>query len=427
MTPGQPVFPQGRMTVPTPTAHSREMRESDQCPLSSVVKGGFFMEFITATYRVPWDDHLAEKAQAIAVSMTVGSWTDLPDARKPHLRRYLGEVGRVVQDGPSGLFEIRYPLDNVRPSISSLLTVVFGKLSLDGAIRLERLDLPEAFAEALPGPAFGIPGLRALLGVGRRPLVMSIFKSENGRNLREFESAFEEQIQGGVDLVKDDEIFMADHNAPLVDRIRAARDALSRREARTGQRGLYIPVLSGSPKEILDKALSWVEAGAQGFLVAAYTLGLDVLVDLRRAGISVPLILHPAFAGGQIGSPERGIHPALFLGQLPRLAGADVVLYPSPYGSVAMPKPESLAVADALRRREPRPPVLPGPSAGIHAGVLPQLFQDFGRDIVINAGGAVHGHPGGTRVGAQILVEAAARFEETRDGSLPPQREATKP
>ena len=290
------------------------------------------MQYIVARYRVPWSDDLKKRAESVAVGMTVGSWTDLPDSRKPHLARYLGEVGDLGRDGGAGFFEVRYPVDNVRPSISSLLTVTFGKLSLDGAIRLERLTLPDAFCAAFAGPAFGIPGLRSELQVPARPLVMSIFKSENGRTLKEFEEAFEEQIAGGVDLVKDDEIFMADQNAPLLDRIRAANDALARRQARTGQRGLYIPTLAGTPKEILERADEAVLAGAHGFLVSAYTLGLDVLVDLRRAGIKVPLVLHPAFSGGQIASAEHGVHPAIFLGTLARMAGADVVLYPSPTG-----------------------------------------------------------------------------------------------
>lgn len=370
------------------------------------------LEYITATYRVPWTTSIAEKADAIAVGMTVGSWTDLPATRQPHLSQYLGEVGAITREGTVGFFEIRYPVVNVRPSIASLLTVVFGKLSLDGLIQLYRLDLPRSYQRAFPGPTYGIPGLRAYLNVPQRPLVMSIFKSENGRSLKEFQSAFQEQIDGGVDLVKDDEIYMADGDAPLLDRIRLAHDLLAEREERTGKKGLYAVNLSGTPRQIMEDARRAVNAGASAFLISAYTLGLDVLSDLKQEGIRVPLIVHPAFSGGQIGNPNIGIHPAILLGLLPRLAGADIVLYPSPYGSVAMPKENAISVADALRRDGEFPAVLPGPSAGIHVGILADLFRDFGADIVINAGGAIHGHPSGTTVGAQILVDAAERYPE---------------
>ncbi len=373
------------------------------------------MEYITARYRIPWTEHITERAQAIAIGMTVGSWTDLPDSRKPHLRRYLGEVGEIRRDGDVGLFDILYPLETVRDSISSLLTVIFGKLSLDGAIQLHGLTLPESFTRLFPGPPHGIKGMRLMLHAGQRPLVMSIFKSENGRTLAEFEDALYEQLLGGVDLVKDDEIFMADEDAPLLARIRAAHEACQLREAQTGQKGLYFPTLSGTPRQMLEHADKALEAGANGFLIAAYTTGLDVLVDLRRQGITVPIILHPAFVGGQINSGTHGVHPRILLGQLPRLAGADIVLYPSPYGSVAMPQEQSLEVANALREPSRLRSALPGPSAGIHAGILPQLFRDFGPDIVINAGGAIHGHPQGARHGARILADAASRFEEVRE------------
>jgi 2,3-diketo-5-methylthiopentyl-1-phosphate enolase len=399
------------MSVPTPTAQPSDEREL--CgPLSALVKGDFSLEYVTARYRVPWHDQLAERAQTYAIGMTVGSWLDLPDAEKPHLRRYLGEVGAITREGDAGYFEIKYPVDNVRPSISSLLTVVFGKLSLDGLIRLDGLSLPDGYASQFPGPAWGIAGLRSALNIPERPLVMSIFKSENGRDLAEFQDAFEEQLAGGVDVVKDDEIYMADENAPLLARIEVAREALERRESATGQKGLYVAALSGTPSEMLELAHQAQEAGAQGFLISAFTTGLDVLVDMRRTGIRVPLILHPAFSGGQVGSVDRGVHPRVLLGQLPRLAGADVVLYPSPYGSVAMVRDESLAVAEALKSPLGIPASLPGPSAGIHAGILPQLFRDFGPDIVVNAGGAIHGHPGGTRLGARVLSQAAERFRE---------------
>lgn len=365
-----------------------------------------------ARYRVPWADSLEEKAEAIAVGMTVGSWIDLPDSRKPHLSRYRGEVGEIMRAGDAGYFEIRYPVDNVRPAISSILTVAFGKLSLDGIIRLETLSLPESLVRQFPGPSLGITGLRQLLNISQRPLVMSIFKSENGRTLDEFKNALNEQLAGLVDIVKDDEIYMADDAAPLLDRIDVANDAIARREAETGQKGLYVPTLVGTPHQIVENAHLAVRRGAGGFLISAYTMGLDILIDLRRSGVTAPLFVHPAFSGGQISNSQYGIHPRIFLGQLPRIAGADVVLYPSPYGSVSMPREDSLAIAHALSEDSIFPAVLPGPSAGIHVGVLPQLFRDFGADVIVNAGGAIHGHPGGTRLGAQILSEAVQRFKE---------------
>lgn len=48
----------------------------------------------------------------------------------------------------------------------------------------------------------------------------------------------------------------------------------------------------------------------------------------------------------------------------------------------------------------------PVPSAGIHPGLVPLLFEDFGIDSVINAGGGVHGHPDGARGGGLAFRQA---------------------
>jgi 2,3-diketo-5-methylthiopentyl-1-phosphate enolase len=369
--------------------------------------------FIEATYEVLSEPDLERRAQSVAVGMTVGSWIDVPQIRQPHLRAYLGEVAAVEQHGAAGRFTIRYPVANVQPNVSTLMTVVFGKLSLDGTIRLVDLRLPSAYLGEFPGPLLGLAGLRQRLKAFSRPLVMSIFKSENGRTLEEFREALKDQLDGGVDLVKDDEIFMADAHCPLVERVQVARDLIADREQRTGQAGLYFANLTGTPIEIMDRAQRAQQQGAMGFLLTPYTQGLDVLIDLRRSGIVVPLIAHPAFSGGQIRPHGFGVAPSLFLGLLPRLAGADVVLYPSPYGSVALDREDALAVRDALVSSTGNIPIsVPGPSAGVHVGMLPQLLQDFGPDLVVNAGGAVHGHPDGTTAGARALVDGVRQSLE---------------
>jgi 2,3-diketo-5-methylthiopentyl-1-phosphate enolase len=106
-------------------------------------------------------------------------------------------------------------------------------------------------------------------------------------------------------------------------------------------------------------------------------------------------------------SPHYGISASLLLGKLMRLAGADLALFPSPYGSVVMPREENLAVKDALL--EPLHGLLssfPVPSAGIHPGLVPLILKDFGTDVVVNAGGGIHGHPMGTAAGGQAFRQA---------------------
>ncbi len=394
--------------VPIPSVTHRKMRETS-APLQALHLQWFcWGEFsvITATYEVPWSDHLAKRAESIAVGMTIGAWDDVHPLRQKEMQSFRGEVGSITRiSAEVGRFVIHYPVKNIQPTMGSLLTVVFGKVSLDGTIRLVALDLPEEFTHHFPGPALGLPGLRAKFAVYHRPFVMSIFKRENGIRLDEFTEAFEQQLAGGVDWIKDDEIFFHDDHAPLFERIPIARRLLDQRLDRTGQRGLYAPNLVGTPKQILDKARRAVELGAEGFLVSPFVVGLDVLMDLRKQGVEVPLIAHPAFVGGMIAPHGYGIAPDILLGQLPRLAGADIVLFPSPYGSVGMDRDLALAVHQHHVEPSPFPEVVSGPSTGIHAGLISQLIEDFGYDIVVNAGSAIHGHPRGTEAGARVLMD----------------------
>lgn len=376
---------------------------------------------LVATYRVPRRGDWQRRAENMAVGMTVGSWTDLPALEQERLAQYLGRVVREeVVSGDWADVAIAYPAANLPPQLSAVLTVAFGKLSfdgdsdgdgLDGGIRLVGLELPDVWLGALPGPQHGAQGIRTRLGVWDRPLLLSIFKSENGRTLREFADALAQQWRGGADVVKDDEIFFADGRAPLLDRIRVARDLAARRAAHSGRPApVYAANLTASGDRAVDQAQQALDAGAEAFLVSPYALGLDTLSALSQLSPHPILLAHPAFAGAFISAPAHGVAAAVALGVLWRAAGADIGIFPSPYGSVALPRAEALAVGRALAAPGLTRPVLPAPAAGVHPGMVPQLVADFGPDVVINAGGAIHGHPGGTEAGARAFRAAIQRL-----------------
>jgi 2,3-diketo-5-methylthiopentyl-1-phosphate enolase len=158
----------------------------------------------------------------------------------------------------------------------------------------------------------------------------------------------------------------------------------------------------------LDRAKKAVELGANALLFNVFAYGLDVLQALvEDPEITVPILAHPAVSGALTSSPFYGFRTALLLGKLLRIAGADLVLFPSPYGSVALPKEETQQLAFELKRKDlPLKPAFPVPSAGIHPGLVPRLVEDFGIDSVINAGGGVHGHPGGAVSGGKAFRQA---------------------
>lgn len=370
-----------------------------------------------ATYRSHDDKaDFHKKALSIAVGLTVGSWTELPEAQKASMEKHLGKVISVqVHEPPSAApgeryadIQIAYPDINFSRDLPALLVTVFGKLSMDGRIKLIDLDVSETFASAFPGPKFGLKGVRDLLGVHDRPLLMSIFKSVVGYDLANLQDQFYKQALGGVDLIKDDEILFENPLTPLEKRVEACMEAARRAQEETGQKLLYAVNLTGPTSKLADNARKAIAAGANALLFNVLAYGYDVLHELSSdSSINVPIAAHPAMAGAMYPSPHYGIGASLLLGKLMRLAGADLVLFPSPYGSVVMPKEENLAVKDALLTpMHGLRTSFPVPSAGIHPGLVPLILKDFGTDVVVNAGGGIHGHPMGTAAGGQAFRQA---------------------
>lgn len=369
---------------------------------------------ITATYEIDRTDHVATVAEKIALELTVGTWTDLPHLEQEQLKAYRGEVIATSHTDTKSRFTIRYPLHNVTPDFSSMLTTAFGKLSLDDSVRLVDFTLPEMLSSEFPGAKFGIHGVRELLDVHDRPLVMSIFKGVIGRDVTFLEQQLRDQLAGGVDIVKDDEILYDNPLTPSLERARIGATVLQEHFELTGKRALYAVTLSGPVFGLRDQARNLIAAGATALLFNVYTYGLDALRELAKdSEITVPILAHPAFAGALTGS----ISHSLLLGKFIRLAGADLTLFPSPYGSLATPRDEAFAIRDLSAEPHWTKPILPVPSAGIHPGLVKDIIRDFGINVIINAGGGIHGHPDGAAVGAcafrQAIDHALGRAGQT--------------
>ena len=380
------------------------------------------MSQIIATYLIHDRSHnLKKKAEGIALGLTIGSWTDLPTLEQEQLKKHKGQVISIEElpkdervntylgkEVTKGKIKIAYPSANFSLDLPAILTTVFGKLSLDGEIKLLDLEFSEDVKADFPGPKFGLEGIRGILGVYDRPLVMSIFKGVIGRDLAYLRSQLREQALGGVDIIKDDEILFDNELTPFEQRVLAGKEVLEEVFAETGHKAIYAVNLSGRTFELKEKAKRAVEVGADLVLFNVFAYGLDVLHSLAEdPEITIPIMAHPAVSGALTPSEFYGIDNQLLLGKLLRYAGADLVLFPSPYGSVALNRDETLGIAEELTKEDNRfKTAFPVPSAGIHPGLVPVLIQDFGKNSIINAGGGVHGHPDGAVGGGKAFRAA---------------------
>lgn len=370
------------------------------------------MTELIATYAV--NEHCSnpeKKAEEIALGLTVGSWTNLPELEQNQLRRHKGRVVSVeaVSNGKedAAILKIAYPAVNFSNDIPAILTTVFGKLSLDGKIKLIDLQFDDALKKVFPGPRFGVEGIRELASVYNRPLLMSIFKGVLGRDMEFLIRQLKEQALGGINIVKDDEILFENELTPFEKRIIEGKKALHEVYEQTGNKTLYAVNLTGRTSKLRDQARRAAELGADLLLFNVFSYGLDTLQELREDDeIAIPFMAHPAFSGALTSSPDYGVANSLLLGKLLRYAGADLSLFPSPYGSVALEKNQALSISRELLLPDTLKTAFPVPSAGIHPGLVPLLIEDFGNDCVINAGGGVHGHPDGAQGGGRAFLQA---------------------
>jgi 2,3-diketo-5-methylthiopentyl-1-phosphate enolase len=356
---------------------------------------------IAVDYRFPPGTDPAKQAQVIAVGQTVGSWDDRWAMREDSFRDRLGQViGIQAQADGSNIATIGFPEANVEGDIASLLTMIFGKYSMAGAAKVVGLRLPEDYGTQ---PKLGISGIRQILGVTDRPLVMAIFKPALGLSAADHAKILAEVAPQGLDVIKDDEIMGDLASAPTAQRLRACKAVIDRTQAQTGKPLLYAINVTGRADRLQTKARELVAAGANALLLNVLTYGFSVLEALAAdPEINVPIFAHPALAGAMCGAPDYGLSYRVVLGTLMAHAGADAVLYPAHYGSLPFDPAEEFAIRDALRSRN----VFPVPSAGIHPGVVPKALQDYGQDVILNAGTGIMDHPQGASAGVDAFFAA---------------------
>jgi 2,3-diketo-5-methylthiopentyl-1-phosphate enolase len=356
---------------------------------------------IEVDYRFPAGVDAEKQAKVIAIGQTVGSWSEEFAHREASFQSHLAQVVAVeLQDDGTSQATVQFPLANVEGDIASLLTMIFGKYSMAGAAKVVAVRLPQDYGQH---PKFGITGMRKLLGVSDRPLIMAIFKPALGLSATDHAQILQQVAMAGLDIIKDDEILGNVESAPTLERLRACRPILEAFQERTGRPFLYAVNVTGRADQLLERAHQLVKEGATALLLNVLTYGFSVLEALAcDPEINVPIFAHPAFAGALCGAPDHGLDYSVVLGTLMAHGGADAVLYPAHYGSLPFAVTEEAKIRDALRDRN----VFPVPSAGIHPGIVPKALADYGQDVILNAGTGIMDHPDGPAAGVTAFFEA---------------------
>ncbi len=397
----------------------------------SVVRG--YLRYINFDYKPKREDMVCvfkfkpgkdiskkEAAGAIAAESSTGTWTKLTTMS---LKR-MTKIGAKVFEIKGDYVKIAYPTDlfelgNMPQIYSSIAGNIFGMKEIE-TLRLVDIKWPEKIKNSFKGPQFGIKGVRKLLDVKKRPLCGTIVKPKLGLTSKEHAKVAYEAWVGGLDVVKDDENLTSQPFNKFKKRAEETIKLKWKAEKETGERKMYMCNVTAETNEMLKRARFLKELGNEYAMVDILTVGWAGLQTLRDEMKDLKLVLHGhrAMHGALTRNPDHGIS-MLVLAETARLIGVDQLHVGTAVGKMEGKKKEIVSIVEDIEKKFVTKkghrlaenwgkikPVFAVCSGGLHPGHIPTLIKYFGKDIIIQAGGGVHGNPLGTRAGAKAMRQA---------------------
>jgi ribulose-bisphosphate carboxylase large chain len=147
--------------------------------------------------------------------------------------------------------------------------------------------------------------------------------------------------------------------------------------------------VTSGPIETLRRAQFAKEHGAGMLLISPGLCGFETM-KIAGEQTDLPVMCHPAFAGSHTISDIAGISHRAILGQIPRLAGADAIVFPHHGGR--FPYTESECRDLLVGMREPIAnwqQAMPTPGGGMSLQRVPEIVRFYGRDVVLLIGGGL--------------------------------------
>ncbi|MCW4050698.1 MAG: type III ribulose-bisphosphate carboxylase [Candidatus Bathyarchaeota archaeon] len=344
-------------------------------------------------------------AGGVAAESSVGTWTELT-TEKP----YIKEKAATVYSIEGNEIKIAYPEELFEPGnmpniLSSVAGNVFGLEDIAN-LRLNDIHFPEDITLSFKGPRYGIKGVRDILKVHDRPLTGTIVKPKLGLITKDHAQVAYDAWLGGCDVVKDDENLSSQRFNPFEERVVKTLEMRDRAEEETGERKVYLINVTAELEEMKRRAQYVEDHDGRCMMIDILTCGWSSVQTMRDAGYKLAIHAHRAGHAAFTRSHVHGINMRV-IAKVARLLGVDQLHVGTAVGKMSETAEEVIENKKACV--EPMygiKPVLPIASGGLHPGMVPKLIEYFGKDVVIQAGGGIHGHPDGTVKGATALRQA---------------------
>ncbi|OYT26627.1 MAG: type III ribulose-bisphosphate carboxylase [Candidatus Altiarchaeales archaeon ex4484_96] len=367
-------------------------------------------EVICRFFVEPNNISLEEAANHIAGESSIGTWTDIATMKPDIASRLKPHVYSI--DKKSAVCEISYPTelfegDNMPQILSSIAGNIYGMKAVNN-LRLLDFSFPKSLSTSFKGPRYGIDGVREILDVRDRPLLGTIVKPKVGLSAKEHaEVAFNSWV-GGCDIVKDDENLTNQDFNPFEERIMATLEARDAAQQETGEKKVYMPNITAESCEMMRRAEFVKGMSGRYVMIDIVTAGFSAVQSIRGLDSDLVLHAHRAMHAAYTRNKRHGLSMKA-LALMARYVGVDQLHIGTVVGKMEGERAEVEEIKKSITSElYGIKPVFPVCSGGLHPGSLPELISILGEDIIIQAGGGVHGHPDGTLKGAKALRQSLA-------------------
>ena len=399
----------------------------------------WYDEFVDLTYEPDRDDLVTlfyfeppqgmtkkESAGRIASESSTGTWTTL--AKLPDRMKKLQATAFEIKGNhlkiayPRGLWED----GNFCQLKSGIAGNIFGMKGVEN-LRLIDVSLPPSYVKHFKGPILGMEGIRKRWKVHDRPLTGAVPKPKVGFSAKEHAEIGYETWMGGFEFVKDDENLTSTKFNRFKKRVEFLARYRDKAEKNTGERkGAFINI-TGEVEQMKRRADILHDHGFDYPMLDVVIVGTSALMTMREylGDLGMTTHAHRAMHASFTRNPKHGM-TMQFVAKEMRLLGLNQLHSGTAVGKLVGTRKEVLAIASVLRDRKTKAQkdllleqdwgriktAFPVSSGGLHPGLVPDVMDIYGKEMILLVSGGIHGHPRGTRAGAKATMQALDAWNE---------------
>jgi len=283
--------------------------------------------------------------------------------------------------------KISYNEITVGDDFTQFLNVMFGNVSIKPYIKVEKIHPSKNITKKFPGPVFGIDGIRKILNSYNSPVLCSALKPM-GLTCDELSNLAGKFASGGIDIIKDDHGLANQDFSPFMQRVKKICNAVKK----TKKKCLYAPnVTADTTDEIIKRAIYAKKCGAGALVISPGLCGFSAVNELaHKVKINIPILSHPAFLGNFTANKRCGISHYALYGQIARLSGADVSIFPNYGGRFSFTRADCRKIDKGCKEKMGTiKKIFPAPAGGMTLNRVRELKNFYGNDCIFLIGGAL--------------------------------------